>query len=124
MDRIRESADHTIRRGCGFAILAITMTMLGASQTPLLAIRVGAVFVTLMVVVLLLKAANAPRRPYRQTEAWILLRREHGLPEERAQGVIGQILRDRYLWHAQVAGYIATFMWAMGLLLWLAGRKA
>jgi multidrug efflux pump subunit AcrB len=111
--RIRRCADLSIRRGCGFALLGIWAATVGMAYEALVAVRGGAVMLSLMTAILVLRAMRAPARNYRRTEVWILLDKRHGLPEHRAQGVIGGVLRDRYLWHAQ-----ATALGAFGL--WLA----
>jgi hypothetical protein len=120
IERIRLCADQSIRRGCGFGMLAITTTMFGLAGDPLLALRGGAIMVTIMWGVLLGKGLHAPRRDYRQTEAWLLLdRRIDSVPKNRIQDVVGRTLRDRYLWHAEISAFIAVFLWilAFGLSL-------
>jgi hypothetical protein len=117
MDPIREACDISIRRACGFAVLALGTAMAGLSYHPLLAIRFGAILISIMIVVLVVKALRAPRRPYRRTEAWLILGKQHGLPEPRAQQVIGNMLRERYLWHATVAGAVALPMWGVSIFL-------
>jgi hypothetical protein len=122
METIREASDMSIRRACGFGLLAIWTTMIGLSYEPLLAVRVGAVLVTVMSVVLLIRAWRAPRRPYKRTEVWLILNKKHDLPETRAQQVFGNILRERYLWHATVAGWVALVLWGIGIFLSFFGR--
>lgn len=115
--RIRECADLSIRRGCGFGLLAVATAMVGVAHDVALAAYGGAIMVALMGAILLLKGLRAPRRGYRTTELWLLLEREHGLPESDAQAVIGRILRDRYYWHAQWAGGIAAALWVLSITL-------
>lgn len=117
MDPIREACDISIRRACGFAALAIGTAMAGLSYHPLLAIRFGAILTSVLIAVLLIKAVRAPVRPYRRTEAWLILGKRHDLPESRAQQVFGTILRECYLWHATVAAAVALPMWAAGFYL-------
>ena len=121
IDPIRDACDVSIRRACGFAVLAIGTAMVGFSYHPLLAIRFGAILTTVMVLVLLIKGSRAPRRPYRRTEVWLILGKQHNLPETRAQQVIGNTLRERYLWHATVAGAVALPMWVLTIFLALFG---
>ena len=111
MDRIQQCADLSIRRGCGFGFLGISTSMVGMVSEMALAMKMGAIGTSLMVVILLLKGLRAPIRNYKHTELWILLDKQHDLPEPRAQQVIGNILRDRYLWHATWAALAATLLW-------------
>jgi hypothetical protein len=122
MEAIREASDLSIRRACGFGLLAIWTTVVGLSYEPLIAVRTGAVLTTAMGVVLLIRAWGAPRRPYKRTEVWLILDKKHDLPEARAQQVFGNILRDRYLWHATVAGGVALALWGIAIFLALFGR--
>jgi hypothetical protein len=109
--RIRACADYSIRRGLFFAALAVTTTLVGLAYDIGLALHAGAILSTLVWVVMLMKTFNAPRRNYKQTETWLLLDKRHDLPEGRAQAVIGQQLRDRYAWHANVCAGFAVSFW-------------
>jgi hypothetical protein len=115
MEQIRHFADISIRRGCAFGFLAIMTTMVGTSSQMLLSAKIGATLLTLMSIILVLKAVQAPSRNYKRTEVWILLGHRHDLPEARAQQVFGSILRERYLWHATVAASIAMALWLLTL---------
>jgi hypothetical protein len=117
LDRIRTYADLSIRRGCGFAFLGIATFMVGMSSDAVLAFRSGAIMVSVMLATLLLKGLRAPARSYKLTEVWILMDKSHDLPEPRAQQVFGSVLRDRYLWHAEIVAFGALGLWiiAFGL---------
>ena len=119
-DRIRQSADISIRRGCGFGLLAVSTAMVGVAHDMALAAYGGAVMLALMGAILGLKGLRAPYRSYRTTELWLLLDRNHGLPEASAQPVIGGILRDRYYWHARWTAALSLGLWLLSLLLRLA----
>ena len=112
--RLRHAADLTIRRAIGFAYIAIGTTMAGMAFDGYLAVKTGAILSTVVAAVLGLKALRAPRRPYKHTELWIVVDKDHGLPEERAQDVIGHVLRERYLWHAQLIAGVAARLWLVG----------
>lgn len=121
MDRIVYFTDVSIRRGCGFGFLAIATSMVGLYTDVVLALRTGAMGVTLMMLILLLKGLNAPSRSYRHTEVWLLLDKSHGLPEQRAQQVFGSILRERYYWHATMTGLAALFLWLLAFVVHVTG---
>ena len=75
-----------------------------------------------MCAILVIKAMRAPSRDYRRTEVWIMLEKRHDLPEGRAQQVFGNILRDRYMWHATLTAGAAFVMWTIFLVLLTFGR--
>ena len=112
--RLRQAADLSIRRGVGFAYIAIGTAMAGMAFDGYLAIKTGAILSTVIVAVLGAKALRAPQQPYKRTELWIVVDKNHGLPEDRAQDVIGNVLRERYLWHAQLIAGLAVALWLIG----------
>lgn len=120
-EQVRYLAFHSVGRGCLFAVLAITTAMGGLITWPVTAFRFGALLSMLATAILVLRAMMAPRKPYRRTELWALLRKEATLPEGEAQVIISQALADTYWRFAGYAGYISAGMWAMALLFWLAG---
>jgi hypothetical protein len=118
MYRIRQCADISIRRGCGFGLLAIVCAMTGMAHEATLALRGGAIMVMVMWLILVAKGVHAPVRRYRDTEVWIMLdKRLDGVPAERLQQAIGGVLRERYLWHAYVFAGVAALMWLMTFIL-------
>lgn len=122
MDRIQSCADLSVSRGCSFGYLAIATAMVGMAWDMSLAMKMGAIGASFMLVVLLMKGLRAPIRNYRHTEVWILLDKQHGLPEPRAQQVIGNALRDCYLRHATLVAIAATTLWLLAFGLYLFGR--
>jgi hypothetical protein len=68
-----------------------------------------------------LKAIQAPSRSYRRTEVWIMLNQRHELPEARAQQIFGNILHERYMWHATVAATLALALWLTTFVIRLFG---
>jgi hypothetical protein len=122
MERVRYLADLSIRRGCGFALIAIATAMTGMAGDIAMAIKGGAILTTLMGAVLVIKAIRATATSYRRTEVWIMLdKRIDGWPPHRLQQLIGSTLRERYLWHAEVTAMVAFALWTMAFLLaWIA----
>ena len=121
MDRIRHQAWASVLRACGFGALAIFTAMVGAIAVPAVAAKIGAAATALMAAILLFKAVNAPRQPYRKTELWIMLDRDHGLPEAHAQRILMGALQECYARSAKVAIVVATVLWILGFFLGLAG---
>jgi hypothetical protein len=108
MEPVRDLADLSIRRGCGFAGLAVGTVML-AFFDLVLSLRSGAALVALLCLALAAAAWWAPRRDMRQSELWILLSGTaddllRRLPRARAQALLAGVLRERLLWHADRAG--------------------
>ncbi len=121
MDRIRQCAEVSIRRGLGFATLGTFSVMAGLAFDPPLAAKAGAILLALAACVMAWKAWNAPHRPYRATEVYIMLDGRLGLPDEAAQRTVGRILRDCYRRHAEVTAMLAGGLWVVSLLLPLLG---
>lgn len=121
MDRIQYLANVSVRRGCGFAGLAIFTIMFGMAGEPALSIRIGAALFALMGLVLAFMAWRAPRRDYRHTELWIMLDKGRDLPPGYPPEVICQVLRDTYLRHAELSGIIALAMGIVTLVLLVIG---
>lgn len=116
MDRIETLADLSIRRACGFAGLGVATVMGSLSFDALLCFRSGAILVALCAAVLWFKAEAAPRANVRRTELWAMLGGTVELPAERTQQVLGNLLRERYLWHATVAAGVACLFWLVAAL--------
>ena len=121
MDRIRYHAWASVARACGFGALAIFTAMVGAIAVPAVAAKIGAAGTALMAAILIYKAVNALRQPYRTTELWIMLDRNHGLPEAHAQRILMGALQECYTRLAKVAFTVATVLWILGFFLGLAG---
>lgn len=121
-DRIRAVAVFSVKRGCGFALLAIATAMVGCSYDLLLCARLGATLFTLTGAILLLMASRAMAKSYRRTELWVLLGKRHDLPEARAQTIIGGIRREVLLQHAQYAASVAALLWLFAGVLWVSGH--
>jgi hypothetical protein len=115
MEHIRRCAELSVGRACAFALLGIFTFTIGLAGEPPLAIRACAIGLSLLAVVLWYLAQRAERVPYRRREVWLLLGREHHLPEERAHGIISNIMRDVYVVHARRLGVPALVCWAMDL---------
>jgi hypothetical protein len=121
MYRIEYYAALSVHRACGFGALAIFTAMVGAIAVPATAAKVGAAGTAVMAVVLLYKAVNALRQPYRTTELWVMLDKNHGLPEAHAQRILMGVMRDCYTRAAKIAFTVAIVLWIMGFFLGLSG---
>ena len=120
VETIRIFADFSIRRGCGFALLAISCVMLSFSFDLRQAFHAGAILVALLAVALWIKSLLAPRRPYFKTELWIMLPERPRLGKPELQRLIGGILAERFWWHAKAAAAISGVLGCFSVLVWMA----
>jgi hypothetical protein len=121
VDRIQVAADISIGRAVGFGALAVTTIVLGLIFEPAMALKTGSALTLLMAVILLLKSRRALSQPYRQTEVWLILDKQLGLPEAHAQRVVGQILYESYQRYARWCLAVAIGLWLLGLAFQLLG---
>jgi len=121
MERMRRVAFQTVQRACLFGALAIFCLMVGLSYELRLAFKAGGTMTILMAGVLMYKAYEARTKPYRKTEMWIYLPKELRPPEAYAQRVSATVLRETYLNFALWTSAVAVAMWAIALVLALAG---
>ena len=103
--------------------MAIGTAAVGVSFDALLVFKLAAICASAMAAILLFKAAEAPKRSYRRTEVWLMLDKRHDLPEAAAQRVFGNILHERYMWHATVTGVAAGGLWIATLLVSIFGHR-
>jgi hypothetical protein len=115
VDRIRAAAEISVGRAVGFGALAVGTVVIGLVFEPVLALKTGGALTLLMVAVLLLKSEQARTRPYRRTEVWLILDRRLGLPEDRAQRMVSQVLHDTYDRYARYCLGVAVGLWLLGL---------
>jgi hypothetical protein len=121
MDPMEMVTDRCIRRGLGFAGLAIGMVMLSLSFDLPLALRAGADLLAVTAVVLLIAAWYAPRRDMRHSEAWVMLKDlqpevARGRPRKEIERRLQEVQRRRLLWHAERVGVLAVGLWVLTVL--------
>lgn len=119
IERIREHAFWSIGRGCMFGLLAIATFVSGLVFAPVLAAKAAALLTTLAAAILVFRAWTSPRRSYRRTEAWVLMGREHGLPEDRAQPIFAGVMAETYWLFATWTAAIACALWVCAFVLWI-----
>jgi len=124
MDLLEVVTDRCIRRGLGFAGLAIGTVMLALSFDLPLALRSGADLAALTAVAMLIGAWHAPRRDMRHSEAWAVLKDWRpefiSRPKQDVQRMLREMLRRRLIWHAERVGFLALALWALTALIWAA----
>ena len=113
MQRVERAAEAAVARGCGFASLAIACTLLGFAHDPLALLRAAAVLVTSLAAILFLQAQLARSRPYKKTDAWLLLDPADRPPAAIAQRAMGTALEDVYRRFARLAGRLALALWTI-----------
>ena len=117
MKAIENAAYVSVGRACGFAGLGIFCLMFGLSFEPALAARTGGVSCAIVTAILILYGNRARQRPYKRTELWIILNKEERPPASVAQQIIGQVLRQTYIWFARQAAVISFVLLASGFVL-------
>lgn len=117
MEQIVSVADQTIRRACGFAAFGVSATMLALCFDLVLALRVGAVLTSAICLSLFIQACRAPFADVRRTELYSVVGRSLALPRDRTQRLLGEVLAERYLWHADRAAVAAIALWFGALML-------
>ncbi len=120
-DHIRDMAQYSVGRACMFSLLGTVTFMMGMIGWPDLAMRSGAILFLMTAAILMLKAAQAPNRSYRRTEVWILIGKQHDLPEARAQAIFGQVLRDTYIRFARMTVAASVVLWICDIAIRLTG---
>lgn len=112
LDRIPTLARLSVMRACGFAGLAILLTMAGTAHDPAQSFRIGA-FLTLVLAVVLKYRADTYHRKSRieESEVWIMLAPEERPPKQAARQLITTAmrveLREKALWAAACALLLA-----------------
>lgn len=124
MDRIRNAAEASVARACGFAALGISVVIFALSYDLSLALRAGAVLTLILLAILVYRGYSAVTQDYRRTEVFLLLDRKLDLPPAVAQQLVGRTLRATYYRYAKVAGGMAMAMWAGSLAVRLALPEA
>lgn len=120
MDRIDYLAESVVRRGCGFALLAIFTVMWGLSYDLLLSLETGAILVTLCSSVLAVFAYKAPRQNHKSTELWVLLGKGEDLPPHYPPAQLLEVMRQTYIRYAELSGKLALGLCAGAAIVWLA----
>jgi hypothetical protein len=116
LEDMRRIAFETVLRACGFGSLTIFCIMIGLSFDPLVAFQSGGVLTTVMTGILVLKAYEARRKPYRRTEMWLYLPKEARPPEAIAQRLTASLMREVYLMCALWTSMTSIVMWAIAVI--------
>lgn len=117
MQRLQEMAWVSVGRGCGFAALGIVTFMFGMSGYLPGAFKAGGILTLITSLVLLFRGWQAPVRPYKRTEVWMMLDPEHRPVDSLAQSLIGETLQRTYFDFALHSTLLAACMLAISLLL-------
>lgn len=116
MNRVDYLAEVSIGRGCGFAMLAIIVTMCGMAGDLGLSLKIGAGLSVLMGMVLAWRGWQAPHRDPRKTELYLMLDKGRDLPEDYPLPQINEALRRVYVRYAEYSGALALLLVALALV--------
>lgn len=123
MHRLEEAAWVSVARGCGFAALAIVTFMFGMAGNIPGAFKAGGILTLITSLILLFRGWQAPSKPYKRTEVWMMLEPEDRPQAALAQTIIGETLKQTYLTFALHSALIAGGMLLLSLSLPLASRS-
>lgn len=115
VDNVQRCAEISVRRGLGFAMLAVGCLMVGFAFDISMALQAGAAATLLICVVLFFRSLEAPTRDYRKTETWLLLGKQANLPPDRLQKTIGLILQRLYRRYAKMMLGTSTAFWLVSV---------
>ncbi len=116
MERLEALADLVIRRAVGFAGLAILLVVLSLSFQLALALRSGAMLVTLLWLIVLLKLVYVPSQDMRHSELWLMVAERHSPDALPMQAAMRLAFAARLRWHADRIGAFAISLWGVYLL--------
>jgi hypothetical protein len=116
MGQIERTAEISVARGCGFAMIAIVTLMVGLSADVKTALLAGGYLSLMTCLVLAMRGWGSKRRPYKRTEVWVMLLPEERPPPGVAQRVIGSALRDAYLTYAMRAATFGAVLLSLALV--------
>jgi hypothetical protein len=122
MEPMRRVAFQVVQRACMFGALAIFCLMVGFSYELRMSFQAGGLLALLMAVILVYKAHEARTKPYRKTELWLYLPKEHRPPASYAQWVTATVMRETYVIFARWTAGVSILMWVLALLFSLMGR--
>jgi len=105
-----------LSRAVGFAGLAIVLVVLSLSFQLALALRSGAILVTLIWLILLLKLAYVPSQDMRQSELWLMVAVRQSPDALPMQAAMRTAFAARLRWHADKIGAFAVILWGGYLL--------
>lgn len=83
--------------------------------------KAGGILTLLTSLILMVRAYQAPNKPYKRTEVWLMLEPEHRPQAALAQTLIGETLKQTYLTFALHSAVISAAMLTVSLVLGLTG---
>ncbi|WP_296576497.1 hypothetical protein [Phreatobacter sp.] len=119
---VRQAAHISTARGCGFVALGIVTLMIGFVYQPSLSLRMGGTCFLIAALILVLKARRAPRRPFRDTEVWLLLDEQHRPNRAFAQTAIAHARAEAFYHFAHVAALLAVVLLGGAVVMGLFGH--
>lgn len=117
MEAIENAAFISLGRASGFAGLFIFTLMVGLSFDPPVATRVGGLLGIGVWLILMLYGWRATSRPYKRTEAWMILPKDLRPPAVVAQRMIGRALHDTAFWFARRVAIVSAFLLVSSVVL-------
>lgn len=92
------------------------LLVLSLSFQLVLALRSGAMLVTLLWLIVLLKLTYVPNQNMRQSEIWLMVTEHHAPDALPMQGAMRTAFANRLRWHADRIGAVAVTLWGIYLM--------
>jgi hypothetical protein len=116
MELYQRLAVISVARACAFGGLATLCVMVGLASDTTNSLKAGGYCVLFTTAVLLVKARQAPTRPVRRTELWVMLDKAERPPDFIAQPMLAGILHNAFLRFASIHAAGAALLLALALL--------
>ena len=116
MELYQRLAVVSVARACAFGGLATLCVMVGLASETANSLKAGGYCALFTTIILLVKARQAPMRPVKRTELWIMLDKAERPPDFIAQPMLGGILQTTYLRFASIHAAGAALLLALALL--------
>ena len=118
LDRIPALARLSVLRACGFAALAIVLTMAGTAHDPFQSFRIGAALTLVLALVLKYRADTYHRKSrIEESEVWIMLAPEERPTKDVARQMITKAMRAELREKALGAAACALLLTGVAVLL-------
>jgi hypothetical protein len=124
LELYRRLAAISVARACGFAALGTLCVMVGLASEVANSLKAGGYCALLTTIVLLIKARQAPTRPIKRSELWVMLDKPERPPEHVAQAMLGGVLQSAFLRFASIHALAACIMLSLALVANIIGHIA
>lgn len=116
LELYRRLAAVSVARACAFGALGTLCVMVGLASEVANSLKAGGYCSLFTTVILLIKARQAPSRPVKRSELWIMLDKADRPPDFIAQPVLSGVLQDAFLRFASIHALGACLLLSLALV--------